>query len=291
MPQSRENSIAFPLFMLLIAMISIQSGASLAKHIFPIIGSTATSALRLGIAAIILCCVWRPWRRSISRQAWLAILPYGISLGLMNLTFYLAIERIPLGIAVAIEFIGPLSVSLLASRKARDFLWAALASLGIYLILPMGEFSQPLDKLGTMYAFLAAICWALYIYFGQRAVSFIHGGLLTSVGMVLAALFVFPVGMIGAEKNLLTLQVLLFACGVAVFSSALPYSLEMIALKRISKKKFGILMSLEPALAALSGLFFLDEQLTLLQWSAIALVIAASLGTSVTGEKAPGAGL
>lgn len=282
--KNRESSIAYPLIMLLVAMISIQSGASLAKHLFLTIGSTTTSALRIGMAAVILCCIWRPWRHSVARKEWQAIAAYGACVGVMNLFFYMAIERIPLGIAVAIEFIGPLSVSLLASRKAIDFLWAALAALGIYFILPIGELSQPLDSLGVLYAFIAALCWALYIYFGQRAAAFIHGGLVASAGMVVAALIVFPIGMIGADTSLLTPQVLLFAFGVATFSSALPYSLEMIALKRISKKKFGILMSLEPALAALSGLVFLREQLTILQWCAIGLVIAASFGTSVTGD-------
>ncbi len=270
---------------LLVAMSSIQTGASLAKGLFPVLGAQGTTALRLGFATLILLAVWRPWRQRLTRREMLAVGVYGAALGGMNLTFYLALARIPLGIAVAIEFTGPLAVALLSTRRALDFVWAALAVAGILLILPLSEASQPLDPVGVVWALVAGGCWALYILFGQRAGAAVHGGTATSLGMATAALLVMPFGVAHAGRDLLNVSLWPVGLGVAVLSSALPYSLEMIALKALPTRTFGILMSLEPALAALSGLVILKEQLALVQWVAIGCVILASAGSAATARK------
>jgi len=284
--RTRLNPVALSILTLVVAMVSIQSGASLAKRLFPVVGAPGTTALRLFFAALLLGLLWRPWRGRLTRRELRAVVTYGASLGGMNLLFYLALERIPLGIAVAIEFTGPLAVALLASRKPLDFLWAALAVCGIVLILPIAGTSKALDWVGVGFALGAGLCWALYILFGQKAGASVHGGKATALGMATAALLVCPIGAAHAGGALLDLSILPFALGVAVLSSALPYSLEMIALQQLPTRTFGILMSLEPAIGALSGLLFLGEQLTLAQWVAIGCIILASVGSSAASSAA-----
>lgn len=278
------SPVSVAVLTLLVAMSSIQAGASVAKRLFPLIGAQGATALRLAFAALMLLAFWRPWRKTLTRQERLAVGVYGAALGGMNLTFYLALERIPLGIAVAIEFTGPLAVALLSTRRPVDFVWALLAMAGILMILPLSETSAALDWVGVFWALVAGTCWALYILFGQRAGASVHGGTATSLGMATAAVLVCPFGVVHAGQKLLDVSLLPMALGVAVLSSALPYSLEMIALKRLPTRTFGILMSLEPALAALSGWVFLREQLTPVQWAAIGCVILASAGSSATSK-------
>jgi inner membrane transporter RhtA len=276
--------MSLPILALLVAMTSIQCGASLAKGLFPVLGSAGTSAMRLGFAALILCLAFRPWNRKLTRREWRLISAYGLALGGMNLVFYFAIERIPLGIAVALEFLGPLSVSILSSRRATDFVWAALAGVGIFLILPVSGLSQPLDPLGIFFALFAGFCWAMYIIFGHRAGGAVPPGIVSSYGMLIAAALVFPAGATMAGAKLLNVAILPWVAAMALFSSVIPYSLEMYSLSKIPRKDFGILMSLEPALAALAGLLFLREGLSPTQWLAIGLVIVASAGTAATSE-------
>jgi len=275
----------FAILTLLVAMFSIQSGASLAKQLFPILGVQGTTTMRIGFAAILLCLVWRPWRKKLKPQELKNVLFYGTALGLMNLLFYLSLERIPLGIAVALEFTGPLALTLWSSRKKFDFLWAVLAIIGIIFVLPLGETSAAVDLLGAFYALLAGACWAFYIIFGQRISAALHGGIGAAYGMAVAALVVLPFGVISTGSGLLQISILPLAFAVAVLSSAVPYSLEMIALKALPTKTFGILMSMEPAVAALSGFVFLAERLELIQWMAILCVIVASVGSTVTAGK------
>lgn len=276
-----RSSIALPIFLLVIAMISIQSGASLAKSLFPIVGPEGTTALRLGLAAVILCAFMRPWRQPINLRAWRSLLGYGLSLGGMNLLFYMAVERIPLGIAVALEFTGPLTLALLSSRRILDFIWVALAIAGLYLLLPDTSSQDHLDPQGMALALAAGVCWALYILFGQKAGA-AHGAQTVAFGTVVAALLVFPIGLWQAGGGLFAIDILPAALGVALLSSALPYSLEMHALTRLPARTFSVLMSLEPAIAALSGLIFLSEQLAPLQWLAIGAIILASTGAAAT---------
>lgn len=279
---SEKKTFILSITTLLIAMISIQGGAALAKQLFPLIGAEGTSVIRLVFAAAILCGIWRPWRTRLQGREWKSIFAYGAALGLMNLTFYISIARIPLGIAVALEFTGPLGVALLASRKPIDFLWAALATLGIILILPISPAENALDPIGILFALTAGMCWAGYILFGQKAGTSTHAGVVTSLGMAVAALVALPVGIASAGTSLFTFSILPIGILMAILSSALPYSLEMISLKNMPAKNFGILMSLEPVFAALSGLIFLSEHLSLIQWFAIVSIMLASIGSSAS---------
>ncbi|MNE48742.1 Threonine/homoserine exporter RhtA [compost metagenome] len=198
----------------------------------------------------------------------------------------------PLGIAVALEFTGPLAVAILSSRRAIDFIWIALAIAGLLLLIPVGDSGQALDLLGAAYALGAGVCWALYILFGQRAGAE-HGIQSAALGVVVAALFVAPIGIVHAGSELLNPALIPLALGVAVLSTALPYSLEMVALTRLPARTFGTLMSIEPAFGALSGLLFLGEVLSLTQWLAILAIIIASVGAtmSMRREAAPAVAL
>lgn len=274
----------WPVAMLVVAMCSIQSGAAVAKTLFPQIGATGTTSIRLILAAGLLLLVMRPWRRRISRRAWKSTLIYGVSLGIMNLMFYQALARIPLGIAVALEFTGPLAVAMLSSRRWLDLVWVAFAVSGLILLLLLGDdHSGPVDPVGAAFALGAGVCWALYILFGQKAGA-INGAQSATLGITIAAVVIAPIGLIEVGPAIFAPEILPFALAVAVLSTALPYTLEMIALPRLPTQTFGTLMSLEPAVGALSGLLFLSQQLSVLQWLAIALVIVASIGTTLTAR-------
>jgi inner membrane transporter RhtA len=214
------------------------------------------------------------------------IIVYGIAMGWMNLFFYLALRSIPLGIAMALEFTGPLGVALLASRRASDFLWVLMAVLGILALLPLGFGSKPLPPLGIASALAAGACWAMYIVFGRKAGA-VHGGQTTALGTLIGALFIVPIGIAHSGAQLFSLAILPAAIGVALLSSALPYSLEMFAMPRVPTRTFGVLMSLDPAFGALSGLIFLGESLTLIQWAAIASIMAASAGSAAMSDLLP----
>jgi inner membrane transporter RhtA len=270
----------------LLAMTSITSGAALAKHMFPLVGPVGVSALRLFFAALILGLAFRPWRMRPTRQDLPLVVFYGASLGIMNLLFYLAIQTIPLGIAVALEFVGPLALGVCSSRHRRDLIWLAVAVIGIGALLPLGKFSADLDLRGMALALLAGAFWAGYIHFGRKAGNALHGGAAVAWGMSIAAVLVFPIGIITQGAQLFSWQILPLALAVGFFSSALPYSLEMISLKRLPTTTFTIIMSMEPAFGALSGWVYLGEQLTLIQWCAIACVMAASVGSTLTAGKA-----
>jgi inner membrane transporter RhtA len=266
------------------AMVSTYAGAAFAKQLFPLVGSEGVTALRVGLSALMLMAFVRPWR-SLPARADLPILAaYGVTLGCMNLLIYRAFALIPIGIAVAIEVTGPLVLVILSSRRARDFGWVACAMLGLWLLLPLHAGAAPLDMNGVAYAVGAAACWALYIVFGKRA-SGTRGGGVVAWGMLAAALFTVPVGAAYAGRALLAPQVLLAGLAVAALSSALPYTLEMVALRRLPRRVFGILVSSSPAVSALAGFIVLGERLGWLQWLAIALVIVASAGSAATARE------
>ena len=266
-----------------VAMVSFQIGAAFAKQLLPGLGAPGTTALRLGLSALLLVAVQRPWRSVPSRSAWTWILAYGLALGAMNAVFYVALGRIPLGIAVAIEFVGPLGVAVWASRRRIDYLWVALAAVGLALLLPIRPGAAALDPLGVACALLAGLGWALYILFGQKA-GRAHGPTAATWGLMVAALLTVPLGVIDAGARLVDPDILPFGVAVAIFSSALPYTLEMIALRRLSTRTFGTLMSFEPAIAAVAGVVLLHERLSVTQWSAIAAIVVASIG-AVKGER------
>ena len=273
----------WPVLAVLGSVTALGLGTSLAKQLFPVIGAQGTSALRVGFAALILVCIWRPWRWPLNRQQAKSLLAFGVALGCMNLLFYMALRDIPFGIAVAIEFSGPLAVAIYYSRRAVDFVWLALAIVGLALILPLGGNSAGLNlsPVGIASAFGAAICWALYIVLGRRLGS-IPSGQAVSLGLLCAALVGVPFGVAEAGAKLLTPSILLFGLMVAAISSALPYTLEMLALRRLPPATFGIALATEPAIAAFIGMLLLSENLTLTQWSAIGCIMAAAMGSAMT---------
>lgn len=265
-------------------MLSFQAGASVAKQLFPIVGAPGTTALRLGLSAIIVSALQRPWRTVPPRTAWPMIALYGIALGTMNFTFYMAIRTIPLGVAVALEFTGPLAVACLASRRRIDVAWVVLAAIGVFFLLPVAPHAAHLDPTGVVFALAAGLSWALYIVFGQRA-GRLHGVAAATWGMLVAALLVVPLGVSLSGVRALTMKTILLGTAVAVLSSAVPYTLEMIGLRRLSARTYGTLMSLDPALATLTGLLVLGERLTPGQWLAVAAITVASIGV-VSSERA-----
>ncbi len=273
-----------PIALLLLAMASFQSGASIAKTMFPVVGAAGMVTLRIGFGTLILALAMRPWRARITTANWRPLLVYGISLGVMNLLFYCALARIPLGIAVALEFTGPLAVAVLSSHRAVDFAWVVLACAGLLLLLPLGAIGPGIDAMGVLYALGGGACWALYIVLGQRAGAR-HGAQTVALGSLISAVVVVPVGIASAGSALLSRSVIVPGIAVAVLSTALPYSLEMVALTRMPARTFGILMSMEPAFAALLGFVYLGERLTSIQWAAIGLIIAASIGTATTSKQ------
>ena len=276
---------ALPIALLLAAMVSIQTGASLAKRLFPMVGAEGATALRLIMAAAILLAIWRPWRTPLTRAGLTSIAVYGLSLGVMNLAFYLALRTIPLGVAVALEFTGPLGLALVASRRPIDFLWIALAAAGVVLLLPVTPFAAALDPVGVGFALGAGLCWALYIVFGKKAGA-VDRGQASSYGMLAAAIIGAPLGLAQHGASLLAPTILGLGLAVALLSSVIPYTLELIALGQLPTRTFGILMSLEPVVAAVLGLVLLGEVLAGPQWLAIAAIIAASIGSAATSRRA-----
>lgn len=280
--QSTRKTQAYAFVLLVAAMSSVQVGASLAKQLFPVIGTYGVTLARLALSAVILCLIRRPWRHTLTGSDRHWIILYGIVLGVMNLTFYLALARIPLGIAVALEFTGPLAVALWGSRRWHDVAWVALAGAGFLGLLPNGARGGVLDPIGMALALFAGVCWGLYIILGQRAGSNVPSGVATSLGILTATFVVLPFCLVGLNPFTLTTSLVWLLIAMAVLSSVVPFSLEMVALQRLPTKTFGILMSLEPAIAALSGLVILHEHLRLTQWSGIMLVIMASVGSVAT---------
>lgn len=278
---SRKAPVWLPIVVILIAMLSIQSGASLAKSLFPLVGAPGVTALRIALGTLILVVIFKPWRLRFKKEQRLPLLFYGLSLGGMNYLFYLSIQTVPLGIAVALEFTGPLAVALFSSRRPVDFVWVALAVLGLWFLLPLGQNISHVDLTGAALALGAGACWAVYILTGQRAGEE-HGPATVAIGSLIAAIVFVPIGMAQATESIWQWSILPIGLAVAILSTALPYSLEMIALTRLPTRIFGTLMSMEPALAAMSGMVFLGESLTLTQTLALCSIIAASMGSTLT---------
>ncbi|MCL9646274.1 threonine/homoserine exporter RhtA [Pantoea eucrina] len=282
-PLSRKNSfpIWLPIVILLFAMMSLQGGASLAKSLFDVAGAPGITALRLGLGTLLLCLFFKPWRLRFTPAQRKPLLIYGLALGCMNFLFYLALRTIPLGVGVALEFLGPLALALAGARRLLDFLWIALAVAGLWFLLPIGDGISHIDPLGALLAVGAGVCWAIYILSGQRAGAE-HGPATVAMGSLIASVIFVPLGLLFASPGIWHWEILPLALLIALLSSAIPYSLEMIAMTRLPARIFGTLMSLEPAVAALSGMLFLGEQLTLPQWSGLLAIIAASAGTTLT---------
>lgn len=278
-----ERNVLAPLAVLG-SVIALCVGSSYAKSLFPVLGAMGVTAYRVGFATIMLCAFWRPWRFALTKDDARRIILYGLTLGLMNLSFYMAIRTLPIGIAIALEFTGPLALAMFSSRRAIDFVWIACTVVGLLLLLPLRQDVSSLDPTGLCFIFAAATFWALYIIFGKRAGS-AHAGQVTSLGMLTASFVVVPFGIANAGAALLSPQLIILGLMVALLSSAIPYSLEMYALKRLPKQTFGILLSTEPAVGAISGWLILGETLSMIQLAAIGCIIVASIGSTATIKR------
>ena len=286
------RSVKFPFLpvaALIGSLITLSVGTSLAKSLFPFVGAEGTTTYRLIFSMLLLMAFWRPWRRTWSWSEAPLLVMFGATLGVMNLLFYSAIKTVPFGLAIAIEFTGPLAVALWSSKKPLDFVWIVLAVLGMGLILPLSqhmgvESPASLDPVGIGFALGAGFCWAMYIVIGQRVADRI-GAFATPMGMLVAAMVVTPFGISVAGTSLLNVEWMLIGLGIALLSSAIPYSLEMYSLKHLPKQTFSILLSLEPAVGALAGWLILAEQLNTQQLCAIGLIMAASMGSAMTAGQ------
>ena len=265
-------------------MGSVQFGAALARTLFDDAGPAGTVLVRVAIGALVVALLWRPPLRGLGREEWRLAIAFGVSLAVMNLFFYEALDRIPLGVAVTFEFVGPLGVALAGSRRALDLAWVALAAGGILLIASPG--TGDLDALGVVYALLAGAAWAAYILLSARTGRVFPGGGGLALAMCVAAALLVPVGVLDAGDALLDTDVLLIGAAVAILSSAIPYSAEFEALRLLPEHIFGILLSLEPAVAALAGYLVLEQSLGAGQLGGIALVMAATAG-AVAGTRSP----
>ena len=263
----------------LASMMSVQGGASIAKYLFHLLGPAGAVTLRVGLAGIMLFAAMRPKVWKFSREQWLCVLFYGVSVGLMNLTFYYGIQRVPLGIGVAVEFIGPLSVAIYASRKITDFLWVLLAAAGIICIVPWQGGG---DLWGYIFVSIAGVMWASYILSAGKLSGKMKNTEAVACGMCVATLIVLPFALASGDLLKLNGKLLLMGLGVAVFSSALPFTLDLFTIKRLEAKVYSVLQSLHPVFAALSGLIFLKEQLSFLQWLAVFFIVTASAGAALT---------
>ena len=285
MPNLKNTPHVQALFLLLIAMISMQSSGSLAKVLFEQFPILTVSAMRLLLGSLILALIFKIWQLNFKQVKWKAIISYGLALAGMNALFYLSIDRLPLGIAVSFEFICPLSVALYHARQKFDFVWVGLAILGLALLFPF-EQSHSLDPIGIALALGAGACWALYIVAGQKPTG-ISGNHTVCLGMFVGMLCLMPIALfMGMPSAVFEPSNFIYFIALAILASALPFSLEMIALRNLSALSFGTLMSIEPAIAALSGFIFLGEQLLWTQWLALATIISASVGCTYTTQLA-----
>jgi inner membrane transporter RhtA len=287
-PQPTTESHLGPVLLVIGGVVSVQLGAAVAKGLFPALGPAGTVLVRIATAAVLLLVLARRPLHRLPAGAARVVVPFGLVLAAMNLAFYLALDRIPLGVAVTVEFIGPLSVAVAGSRRPRDLVWALLAAVGVLLLTGGGRalLSGSLDPLGVLCAALAGACWAGYILLNQRvgaAVPGVHG---LAVAMAVGTVALLPVGVAAAGSRLLDPHLLLAGAGVGLLSSAIPYTLELAALRSLPTATFGVLMSLEPAVAALAGRVLLGERLSPAQVLAVVLVCAASAGATWSAAAA-----
>ncbi len=273
-----------PVWLVLGAIFSVQVGAAFAKSLFTLTAPTAVAWLRMAVAALIFWAFARPRLRGRTWVEWRVVLGYGVALATMNWAIYQSFARIPIGLAVTIEFLGPLAVALVGSRRVRDLLWVALAAIGVTLL---GVFPATVDWIGIGFALLAGTAWAGYIVLSGPTGRYWEGVTGVSVGSLVGALVFLVPGVLAGGASMWQWQVLGLAAIVGVMSSVIPYGLEMVARRSIPAGVFGILMSLEPAVAALAALVILHEQLSWVEIVAMACVIAASIGSTRTLAKAP----
>jgi inner membrane transporter RhtA len=266
-----------PTGLIILSICTTQIGAALAKDLFSTLGSTGTVALRVGFAALVLFLVWRPRIRGYTRAAYMNCLLFGLALATMNLCFYSALAHIPLGVAVTLEFVGPLGVAVAGSRRLLDVLWVILASTGIVCLAPWT--GATFDLFGMILALMAGLCWAAYIILSARVGRSVPGVNGLAMAMGVAALLLLPIGVVSTGVKLFEPKILFIGASIALLSSVIPYSLEIEALRRLPTRVFGLLMSMEPAIAALVGLIFLGEEIELRSLIAIVFITIATIGT------------
>lgn len=275
-----------PQVLLIGSIASVQFGAGIAVHLFDRVGPGGAVLLRLVLSALVLLALARPSFRGKSRRAWASVLVFGLILGCMNWSFYEALHRIPLGIAVTIEFLGPLGVALLGSRRPVDLLWCVLAAAGVAVIALPGSTGQ-VRWSGILLAALAGVLWGGYIVASQRVGTHFPAVDGLAFSLCIAGLVVVPIGIHDAGTRLFQPSILLAGFGIAMLSSLIPYSLELVALRRLATSTFGLLMSLEPAMGALAGALVLRQHLGAATLVAIGMVIVASVGTTVFAKRPP----
>lgn len=289
--RERAGSVP-PTSLVLLAILSMQIGSATAKGLFETVGPAGAVFLRVGVAAVLCTAIWRLPPRGLPRSDYAVAALFGLVLGGMNLCFYLALDRIPLGVAVTLEFTGPLAVAILGSRRLLDLLWGALAAGGILLLSPLAVFGSggapPIDPVGVGFALLAGCLWASYILLGGLIGRSLGSGAGLALSTCVAAAALAPVGIAGGGADLLRPEILLGGLAIALLSTAIPYSLELEALKNIPARVFGVLMSLEPAAAALIGFVVLSEEPGVRSLAAIVLVTVAAAGSSAFRDKSPG---
>jgi inner membrane transporter RhtA len=265
------------------AIASVQSGAAVATKLFPAVGAGGAVFLRLVVSAVLLLALTRPKVRGLARRDLSLVVGFGLILAGMNCLFYLSIARIPLGVAVTVEFLGPLGVAIAGSRRLLDLVWVALAAVGVALLASGGG---RLDIVGVILAASAGAFWATYILVSQRVGRAFHGMTGLAIALTVGGIAMVPYGIIAGGRHLLRPSVLGKGAAIAVLSSAIPYSLELAALRRLRASVFGVLMSIEPAMAALSGLVFLHQRLRWQEWIAVGAVMIASVGATAQAHAA-----
>ncbi|MGE4316518.1 EamA family transporter [Acinetobacter sp.] len=286
MPNSQLIAVVF----MVLSMISYQISASFAKQLFMVLDPLTVTILRLCFAAVIVCIMFRSWHilKRLSFLKWRDLLCYSAALGFMNILFYMSLGKLPQGIAVGLEFIGPLGLALLSIKQRSDYLWVGLAILGIALMVPWGQAqSEQFSLIGATCALAAGLCWAFYIYFGQKVVQQNIGMHALTIAISLSALSLLPIGLYNNAAALVETQYWGKALAIAILATAIPYALDLQALKHLSKLSYGTLSSLSPALAALTGLLLLEEKIGWLQWIALLCVMLASVGVTFRASKTP----
>ncbi len=258
------------------AIFSFEVGAAFTKGLFPSLGAFGAATVRLFFGTVFLWAFWRPWRGTLNQRQRRELLAYGLSLGGMSLFFYLALQTLPLGLTLSLEMTGPLTLSLVSSRRLLDVVWIAVAATGLLLLLPLGQPVAAPDPRGMMFAVMAGTCWALYIITGQRAGTSLPQGRAIALSLAVATLAVAPWGVAKAGAALIDPRNLPVAILSGLFSTAIPYSLDLYAMSRIPARLFGLLMSLAPVAGALVGLVMLHEALSARQWTAILCIVAAT---------------
>jgi len=285
-PAERYQRV-LPYAALLVSIVSVQFGAAFSKQLFPVLGVERTTFLRLLLGALLLAPVLKPWKMRVARQQLPLLLLFSLSIATMNLCFYLAIQRIPLGVAVALEFIGPLGLAIGLSHRRIDLIWVALAILGLVLLLPLSQAfhaaRHPLDGMGVLFALLAAAAWAAYGVLGKRIGTSLGPGIV-ALAMACSAVLILPIAALQSGRVVITPHLAVAALIVGLFSSALPFSLEMIAITRIPVRAYGTFTSLDPVFGTLMGLAVLRELPSTAQLVGIAAIVVASLGTAVCGD-------